>query len=125
MIKLLDEKSRSWKGLNMVTENEMKEKLKKLQEAKSLQEEKTKAANEALTKAKNRCSKENAKLDSINGEINRIDGYLFRKVTLKYGIKNHNELEEYLQKHKIDSNIDKEESDMEMNAEENKGELNK
>ena len=44
MIKLLDEKSRSWKGLNMVTENEMKEKLKKLQEAKSLQEEKTKAA---------------------------------------------------------------------------------
>ena len=117
MIKLLDEKYRSWKGLNMVTENEMKEKLKKLQEAKSLQEEKTKAANEAFTKAKNRCSKENAKLDSINGEINRIDGYLFRKVTLKYGINNFKELEEYLQKHRTDT------SEV-IDVEDNKGDLN-
>ena|GEM_PF-1755414 len=116
----------------MVTENEMKEKLEKLQEAKALQEQKTKAANEALTKAKKRCGRENAKLESINGEINRIDGYLFRKVTLKYGIKDHKELEEYLQKHKSDSNMEKRDSNVEKidtnvekSAEENKGDMNK
>lgn len=115
----------------MTTEEEMKEKLKKLNEARALQEQKTKDANEALTKAKKKCSKENAKLESINGEINRIDGYLFRKVTLKYGIKDHKELEEYLQKHKTDLNmeknlnVEKNDSIEVKNAEENKGDLNK
>lgn len=102
----------------MVTEEEMKEKLEKLNELKAMQEQKTKAANEAFTKAKKRCSKENAKLESINGEINRIDGYLFRKVTLKYGIKDHTELEEYLSRHKSDMQVVPD-------AEENKGDINK
>ena len=82
----------------MVTEEDMKEKLKKLNESKVLQEERTKNANEALTNARKRCSKENAKLEAINAEINRIDGYLFRKVTLKYGVKDHEELEDFLEK---------------------------
>jgi len=84
----------------MVTEEDMKEKLNKLSEQKRLQEEKTKAANEALTNARKRCSKENAKLEAINAEINRIDGYLFRKVTLKFGFKDHEELEAFLVKSK-------------------------
>jgi len=98
MIKLLDIMSRSWKGKAMVTEDEMKEKLKKLRETQTLQEQKTKTANEALTKARKRCSKEQAKLDDINAEINRIDGYLFKKVTLKYGFRDYEALEEYLKK---------------------------
>ena len=82
----------------MVTEDEMKEKLSKLKETQVLQEEKARSANEALTKARKRCSKEQAKLDDINAEINRIDGYLFKKVTLKYGFTDSDALEEYLKK---------------------------
>ena len=45
----------------MVTEEEMRERLSKLSEAKALQEKKTEAANEALTKARERCNKENGR----------------------------------------------------------------
>lgn len=80
----------------MVTEEEMRERLSKLSEAKALQEKKTEAANEALTKARERCNKEKAKLENINAEINRIDGFLFRKLTLEFGFRDHEELEKYL-----------------------------
>lgn len=94
----------------MTTEEELREKLRKLKESEALQEAKVKSANASLEKARKKLSKENAKLESIKGEINRIDGYLFRKITLKFGIKNHEELEAYLSKN---------------NANENKGDLNK
>ena len=84
----------------MTTEEEMREKLKKLGESKALQEEKVKAANKLLDNAKKRCSRESAKLEKLNAEINRIDGYLFRKVTLKFGIRSFEELEDYLTKNR-------------------------
>ena len=96
----------------MTTEEELRDKLKKLKESEALQEEKVKNANTSLEKARKKLSKENAKLESIKGEINRIDGYLFRNITLKFGIANFEELEAYLSKNKT-------------NANENKGDLNK
>ena len=101
----------------MVTEKEMKEKLNKLKEDQASQEKKVKAANEAFSKSRKRCSKEQAKLDAINAEINRIDGYLFRKVTLKYGFKDHEALEEFLIKNKTKGVVIEGETDEESKKE--------
>ena len=63
-----------------MTEEELKEKIAKLEEIKALQEERVKAAADTLDKAKKRFSRENEKLNRISSEIMKFEGYLFQKI---------------------------------------------
>ncbi|MBQ8913833.1 MAG: hypothetical protein IJ054_07305 [Lachnospiraceae bacterium] len=95
-----------------MTEEELKEKIAKLEEIKALQEERVKAAADTLDKAKKRFSRENEKLNRISSEIMKFEGYLFRKSLMKYGIKDFASFEDFLAKN-INESMEYENTDNE------------
>ena len=79
-----------------MTEEELREKLEKLEESRMIQEEKVNGISDSLNKLRERYSKENKKLADIDSEIAKFEGKLYKKVLLKNGIENFTDFEEAL-----------------------------
>lgn len=79
-----------------MTEEEIREKLAKLEESRLFQEEKVNGIQDSLERLKQRYSKENKKLADIDSEIAKFEGRLCRKILLKNGIEDFNDFENVL-----------------------------
>ena len=79
-----------------MTEEELREKLEKLEESRMIQEEKVNGISDSLNKLRERYSKENKKLADIDSEIAKFEGKLYKKVLLKNGIESFTDFEEAL-----------------------------
>lgn len=79
-----------------MTEEELREKLAKLEESRMLQEEKVSGITDSLNRLRERYSKENKKLADIDSEIARFEGRLYKKILLKNGIEDFDDFENVL-----------------------------
>lgn len=79
-----------------MTEEELREKLAKLEESRMLQEEKVNGITDSLNRLRERYSKENKKLADIDSEIARFEGRLYKKILLKNGIEDFDDFENVL-----------------------------
>ncbi|MBO4864175.1 MAG: hypothetical protein J5517_07405 [Eubacterium sp.] len=79
-----------------MTEEELRAKIDKLEESKSLQEEKVLGISESLEKLRTRHNKEITKLNAVTSEIDKCKGRLGDMILLEYGITSLNELEKVL-----------------------------
>lgn len=87
--------SKGWKG-RFMTEEELREKLAKLEESRMLQEEKVNGITDSMNRLRERAGKENKKLADIDSEIARFEGRLYKKILLKNGIENFDDFENVL-----------------------------
>lgn len=89
------------KGLKgrFMTEEELRERLTKLQEIEAQQEKKLKEISESIEKIRKRQAKESRKLTDTRSEIMKMKGYLYDKTLLKYGIKTPEQFESFVTEH--------------------------
>lgn len=82
-----------------MTEEELRERLAKLQEIEAQQENKLKEISESIEKIRKRQAKESKKLTDTRSEIMKMKGYLYDKTLHKYGIKTPDQFESFVKEH--------------------------